>query len=542
MQLFDLKKAALLLLAGFLYTSTTAQFSPAISTPANAVVQTQYGPVRGYVESSIYTFKGIPYATAKRFELPAPPQPWSTIKTALAYGPVSPQAAPNVIDQSEFFFHHDFGYPGEDCMRLNIWTPNINQPKGLPVMVWLHGGGFATGSGNELPSYDGRNLSETGQAVVVSLNHRLNILGYLNLSAYGDQFKHTPNLGMLDIVEALKWIKSNIAAFGGNPDNITVFGQSGGGRKVCALLGMPAAAGLFHKAIIQSGASLEYYTQEQSQEIASRIVKELGLNAASIDKIKDIPYHVLLSTSNKVLRTVNEEYLAKGQSIDGFQVRWGPTVDGSVIPLQPTDAGAFDVSKNIPVIIGSNKHEFVQAFNSSEFINPASVEEAKQILYPQFGQETDRYIKYIRQAYPNAKRPLDLLDVDVRGRVSTIQWASIRANYSKVYMYLFAWESPVLEGRFRSAHCLELPFVFNNISRCVEMTGGGKDAISLAKKMSGSWINFARTGSPNTTSLPAWGPYTKQSGATMLFNSTNQLVHHHDQQLMDFATGIKNNK
>lgn len=521
----------------FLTTSSFQLRPEEFLMPESAIVQTGYGKVRGYTHNGIYTYKAIPYAQAERFMLPGKPASWNGVRNSMAYGPVCPQTGPNVIDQSEFFFHHDFGYPGEDCLRLNIWSPDVRSSKKRPVMVWLHGGGFATGSGNELPSYDGENLSKKGDVVVVGLNHRLNVLGFLNLSSFGEKYKYSGNIGMLDLIAALTWVKENIVRFGGDPNNVTIFGQSGGGRKVCTLLTTPGAKGLFHKAIIESGASLELFTNNESKQIGELVVKELGLDASTIDSLQKIPYELIRAAGEKILQRLNKQYREQGKTIDGFHMRWGPSTDGDLIPFQPTDDRANAIMSDVPVMIGSTKNEFVQAFNTPDFVNPKTEQEAREILSLKYQNITDEFIKAVKKAYPDAKRPLDLLEVDIRGRASTIHLADLKAKQGKVYTYLFAWESPVLEGRFRSCHCLELPFVFDNIGRCQEMTGGAADAYNLADKMSQAWINFARYGDPNHEMLPKWEPYSQINGATMIFDNKCKLVHHHDKALIDLVTG-----
>jgi para-nitrobenzyl esterase len=508
------------------------------STPESAIVSTQSGKVRGYMHKGIYVYKGIPYANAGRFELPQQVKAWEGVRNSMAYGPVSPQNGPNVIDQSEFFFHHDFGYPGEDCHRVNVWSPDVSGDKKKPVMVWLHGGGFATGSGNELPSYDGENLARTGDVVVVNLNHRLNILGFLDLSAFGEQYRHTANLGLYDLIAALQWVRNNIASFGGDPDNVTIFGQSGGGRKVTALLSSPLAKGLFHKAIIQSGVSLEFYEPGLSQAIGKDIVRELGLRAEQLDSIRQIPYELLRRAGEKVLRKWNDRFKAEGKTLDGFQVRWGPVVDGQILPWQPADVKAIALMPEIPVLIGSTKHEFVPAFNTHEFREPATREEALKMLEEQFPGSAVAFADAVQKAYPEDQRPLDLLDVDIRGRAAVIRWSNLRAANSPVYNYLFTWESPILDGRFRSSHCLDLPFVFNNIERCQEMTGGDPDTYDLADRMSDSWVHFARTGSPQTEKIPKWPVYDPEKRATLLFQNKPALVYAHDRLLLQQFAGL----
>ena len=302
-----------------------------------AVTNTDAGKIRGYIHSSIYTYKGIPYAVAKRFEAPQKPTPWNTVRSSLTYGPVAPLMDPtnSVQDESEFVFHHDWGYTSEDCMRLNVWTPGINDTKKRPVLFWIHGGGFTAGSSQELPSCDGENLAKRGDVVVVSINHRLNILGYLDLSAFGEKYKHSANLSILDIKAALEWVKANIANFGGDPNNVTVFGQSGGGAKVNTLMAMPSAKGLFHKAINESGSfRSEMLEKNTSQAITAEVMKELNLQATEVDRLQTIPYQQLSNAGKKALKVIADKMKAEGKTIPGFGLSWGPSIDGEDLPYQ----------------------------------------------------------------------------------------------------------------------------------------------------------------------------------------------------------------
>jgi len=245
-----------------------------------AVANTDSGKVRGYMHNGIYTYKGIPYAGAERFMPPSKPSSWEGIRSSTTYGPVAPLITPTTVvqDESEFVFDHDWGYTNEDCLRIYVWTPGIGDNKKRPVMFWIHGGGFTAGSSQELPSYDGENLSKKGDVVVVSINHRLNVLGFLDLSAYGDKYKHSANNSMLDIIAALEWVKTNISNFGGDPNNVTIFGKSGGGVKVNTLMAMPKAKGLFYKAVNQSGAFRDpvLLEKETTQGIAAEVLHILG--------------------------------------------------------------------------------------------------------------------------------------------------------------------------------------------------------------------------------------------------------------------------
>jgi para-nitrobenzyl esterase len=254
------------------HSTARAAGGPSVVAKAGlAEVDTQAGRVGGYVHKGIYTFKGIPYGAttegASRFVPPSKPASWTGVRSSRQFGHVAPQAARTgwANDEESFMFSWDDGIQGEDCLRVNVWTPGIDDHGKRPVMVWLHGGGYAAGSGQELRSYDGENLARRGDVVVVTLNHRLNVLGYLDLSGYGDKYAGSANAGMLDIVAALEWVRDNIAAFGGDPGRVTIFGQSGGGGKVSVLMGMPAAKGLFHRAIVESGSTLRVRTQESSR-------------------------------------------------------------------------------------------------------------------------------------------------------------------------------------------------------------------------------------------------------------------------------------
>ena len=330
-----------------------------LQTSAEATLaQTTGGSVAGYIDNGIFTYKGIPYAKAERFMPPVPADKWEGVRSCRAYGPTCPQGKRMgwYSDEQAFSFNWNDGFPDEDCLRVNIWTPGINDGKKRPVMVWLHGGGYSAGSGQELPSYDGRNLAEKGDVVVVTLNHRLNVLGFLDLSAYGEKYAHSGNSGLLDLVAALEWVQENIANFGGDASNVTIFGQSGGGGKVSTLLAPPAAKGKFHKAIVQSGAMLRTMDSRWSRRIGAAIVEELGITPCRIDEISKVPFEDLLAAGEKVIARLKPE--AEKQGFASFIFGWAPTVDGSVLPRQPFDPQAPEQSKDVPMMIGTTIHEF----------------------------------------------------------------------------------------------------------------------------------------------------------------------------------------
>lgn len=505
-----------------------------LTSAAETVVQTQNGKVSGYIEEGIFTYKGIPYAKAERFMPPVPADSWEGVRSSRAYGPTCPQEKRTgwYSDELAFSFNWDDGFPDEDCLRINIWTPGINDGKKRPVMVWLHGGGYATGSGQELPSYDGRNLAEKGDVVVVTLNHRLNVLGFLDLSAYGEKYASSGNAGLLDIVTALDWVQANIANFGGDASNVTIFGQSGGGGKVSTLLATPQAKGKFHKAIVQSGSMLRTMESKWSRRIGAAVVEELGISPSKIDEIQKMPYEKILAAGEKAIAKVRTE--AEKAGFASFIFGWAPTVDGSILPRQPFDPQAPEQSKDIPLMLGTTINEFSMSTYVPQ-LREITHEGAVEYLKASYGDKTDEFVKLFAKVYPDYQ-PKDLIDTDFIFRPSTVEQAGLKARQggAPVYMYVFCWESPVLDGILRSTHCMEIPFVFNNADVHASMTGGGAEALALADRMSQAWINFARTGDPNTEELPHWPAYECNDGATMFFNNDCEIRHNHDKELIDF--------
>ena len=500
------------------------------------VVETVSGKVAGYIDDGIYTYKGIPYAKAERFMAPAPADPWEGIRSSRAYGPTCPQAKRTgwYSDELGFSFCWNDGFPDEDCLRVNIWTPGINDGKKRPVMVWLHGGGYSTGSGQELPSYDGRSLADKGDVVVVTLNHRLNVLGFLDLSAYGEKYAASGNAGLLDMVSALDWVQDNIAAFGGDPSNVTIFGQSGGGGKVSTLLAFPSAEGKFHKAIVQSGAMLRTMDSRWSRRIGAAVVEELGISPCKIDEIKNVPYERLLAAGEKAIAKIKPE--AEKEGFASFIFGWAPTVEGSILPHQPFDPQAPEQSKDVPMMVGTTIHEFSMSTYVPQ-LRTATKEAAMEYLRAtKFGDRTEEFAEIFEKTYPDY-RPKDLFDTDITFRPNTIAQANVKVAQqgAPVYMYMFTWESPVMDGILRSTHCMEIPFVFNNADLHASMTGGGKEAVELADKMSQAWINFARTGDPNAEGLPQWPAYNPEEGAMMIFDNRCEVRYNHDKELMEFV-------
>ena len=512
---------------------SSGEDSGILASSSVAVAQTANGKVAGYIQDGVTIFKGIPYAKANRFEAPVQADSWEGIRSCRQYGPVSPQGARSgwANDEIAFAFNWNDGVQGEDCLRLNVWTPALDSRK-RPVMVWLHGGGYSAGSGQELPSYDGTSLAFAEDVVVVSINHRLNVLGFLDLSAYGETYAKSANAGLLDIVASLKWVRDNIAAFGGDPSNVTIFGQSGGGGKVTTLLATPCAKGLFHKAIVQSGSMLRTMESKYSRKIGIATVRNLGLDASSIDKISEVPYGELLAAGEKAIAQVKAE--ADRDGVASFIFGWAPTVDGAVLPSQPFDPQAPAISAEIPMIIGTTRHEFSMTTYVPALRN-AGREEVVGILKGRYGEGTERFLELFAKAYPGSK-PADMLDADFVFRPGAIEQALRKSlqGAAPVYMYMFNWESPVLDGILRSTHCMEIPFVFNNADRHASMTGGGAQAMELASKMSHCWAEFARCGKPSAEGLPEWEPFEAEKRAVMFFDNTCKMSYSHDKELMDF--------
>jgi para-nitrobenzyl esterase len=531
-----MKKITISLL-GFLCTSVVVK-SQLVTGENIAVTGTTTGKVRGCINNTVFTYKGIPYAEAKRFEAPQKMKPWQGIRSSMTYGPVAPLMDPTtaVQDESEFIFHHDWGYTNENCLVLNVWTPGINDGKKRPVMFWIHGGGFTAGSSQELPSYDGENLAKKGDVVIVSINHRLNILGFLDLSAYGEKYKHSANASLLDIKAALEWVKENIVNFGGDANNITIFGQSGGGAKVNALMAMPAAKGLFNKAINQSGSfRMNMLDKSTTQAIAAEVLKELKIEPAQADELQKLPYQVLSNAGKKALQAIEAGMKAQGKPVVGFGLSWGPGIDGEDLPYQLFSKEAFELSQDIPLLIGTTKNEFTPFMNGA--FSKAPAEKINEIIKSRQGDKADAYIAAVKKAYPNDIRPSDLLDVDVTFRPGAVYQANEKAalNKAPVYMYLFTWQSPVLDGRYKAVHCMEIPFVFNNINRCAEMTGGDKSAYVLADKIAAAFINFAKNGNPNHKGLPVWPAYSASNTATMHLDNKCEVKPQLDKELFELV-------
>jgi para-nitrobenzyl esterase len=497
-----------------------------------AIVDTANGKVRGAVIGGINVFKGLPYGAsttgANRFMPPQKPQSWSGVREALEFGSIAPQrnlklnaaAALAASIYSPGKPMSIFAYPreipeGEDCLVLDVYTPSVADRRPRPVMVWMHGGGFAQGSASA-PVYDGKNLARRGDVVVVGINHRLNALGYAYLGELGGtDFAKSGNSGMLDIVQALEWVRDNIEHFGGDPKNVMIFGESGGGSKACTLLAMPCAKGLFHRAAIQSGPGIRSVEREAATKLAVGLLEELDLKPSQVRELQTLP-----------LERIMAAYFARSGGV-GMGVRgFAPMVDGDVLPRHPFSPDAPSISADVPILIGYNRTEAEFFLLSDPTASKMTDDDLERRVKTLFSDNSQRVIDLYRKTDPglNPYELFVLIQTDNGMGVNSIRIAQRKsaAGGAPAYLYNFNWDTPV-EG-LRSPHTLEIPFVFNNIEIAKGLTGDSKEAFELANKVSDAWVAFARTGNPNSSGLPAWPPYDEKNRATMVIDGESKIV------------------
>ena len=473
------------------------------------VVETTSGLVEGFEQEGTQAFLGIPYAEVERFMPPKPVTPWEGVRRCDHWGPQVMQ-----------FTHgrqlsEDEMSEKNSCV-LNVWTTDRKARR--PVMLWIHGGGFDSGTSAWNP---GMGLAKK-DVVVVSLNHRLNILGFLDLSACSDKYKYSANVGMLDIVAALQWIRDNIARFGGDPGNVTIFGESGGGGKVGTLLSMPSAKGLFHKAIIMSGTILNVNTKAMSEALGKAVLKELNIDPSEIERINEVSYDSLYAAGQRAMAA------SIGTRRPGTPMMWGfgPTPDGETLLQQPFQPGFAAISDDIPILIGTTFNELQRL----RYNDDLTFEQAREALLPTFGNETDDYISALNEAWPGST-PQDLLSIDWLFRPKTLITADAIAESRKAptYMYMFTWRSPLNKG---SVHGQELMFCFNTLHHATNDLPEPSDAdLALADVMSSTWAKFAHDGNPNTPGLPLWHPYTAENGEMMVFDYDCRILNNPDRRL-----------
>jgi para-nitrobenzyl esterase len=486
------------------------------SRTPGATVQTTAGRLRGYLDANVHVFKGVPYgastAGAGRFMPPQKPQPWTGVRDAFEWGQRSPQILGG--EPAEMIPTDPREPLGEDCLVMNIWTPNPGSGR-RPVMVWLHGGGFSSGSGS-YSIYEGRELARKHDVVAVSVNHRLNAFGFLYLAHLGGRWANASNAGMRDVVVALEWIRDNIAAFGGDPGNVTIFGQSGGAGKVSTLMAMPSARGLFHRAIAQSGAALTATPVAQAIKTTEQLLQRLKIAPDRIEALQSVP----------MAQVIDAIRPPAGASGPGGGLGFGPVVDGPSLPANAFDPTAPAQSAGVPFMTGTTATE-VTFFAPDDQLRPiddATFRTRVKGLLKVDDAEAERLIALYRKS-DSGRDNIDLflrmstdnsafrLGVDTQAERKAAQRAA------PVYVYRFEYYSPVREGRLKSMHCMEIPFVFDNLRGGEVYTGNGPQAQRIADQMSAAWVAFARTGNPNHKGIPAWTPFTDQQRQTMVFGA-----------------------
>jgi para-nitrobenzyl esterase len=495
--------------------------------PPYVEVETALGRVRGGHSRGALAFKGIPYAGsvtgAARFKEAPPAQPWTGVRDALTLGPPSMQGPGTTYGENEPAY-------SENCLVLNVWTPAVKDGRKRPVMVYSHGGGYVTGSGGA-KDIDGSRLAANYDVVVVSTNHRLGLLGYLYLGELGgEEYATSGNQGMLDIVAALRWVKTNIEAFGGSPDNVMIFGESGGGFKVGTLLAMPSAKGLFHKASIESGSALRRISKEVATQTARRVLEDLGIGTNELHKLADVPADAFVKMQLQAEH--NEGSLLVPSVADAKAPRreLGPVVDGRILPRQPFDPDAPATAAQIPLIVGSNhdeatffSREHPEIFHLQE---PALVAEAHKRL----GDNADRILSVYEQAYPKATAPELYIAIATALRFGndTIRLAERKsAQPAPVYLYRYDYRSNVpIEGTdwtLRAGHATEIAMKFYNYD-IPALEGNGPGVAEASKNMSSYWTSFAHTGHPSAAGQPAWPRYDLKRRPTMVIDTSCRVL------------------
>lgn len=492
-------------------------------TTSSETVDTAHGRVRGITDRGIRVFRGIPYgattAGENRFRAPQPPEPWLGTFDATAFGDTAPQAFSWLALGGTKGNRPPIG---EDCLRLNVWTPGCDGAR-RPVMVWLHGGGFEAGTGT-MRLYDGTNVARRGDVVVVTVNHRLNVFGHCHLADLaGEDFAGSANAGFLDVVAALRWVRDSIAGFGGDPDNVTLYGQSGGGRKVSIAAATPLAGGLFHRGIVQSGSHLRLLSRDRAEARTLSLLDALDIPRTDARRLQDVPMDQLIAANTKV------------------RGRFAPTIDGVVFDSHPWDPEGPALSADIPLMVGTCRTELSNQLGS---LDPSTFDLTDDELPARLeryvpAEDVGGLVELVRRSSPDAGAAEVLFTIaTARGYWldSVLQTErKVRQAGAPVYSYRLMWRTPVEGGRRITPHSLDLPFVFDNVDVAADMVGEPTEqTAALAHAMCESWIAFARTGDPNNDAVPEWAPYDLERRTVMLFDVPPAAVDdpHRDERLV----------
>jgi para-nitrobenzyl esterase len=503
-----------------------------------AVAETTNGKVRGFIHKDVYNFLGIPYGAdtggKNRFMPPQKPEPWTDIFPAVYWPNAAPQLLENFYANRYLAFTDYWHYDdvSENCLGINVWTPGYNDNTLRPVILWIHGGGFTSGNSIEHPEYHGENLARKENVVFCSLNHRLGPLGFSDFAGLGgEKYAASGNVGMLDIVAALEWIRDNISNFGGDPANVTIIGQSGGGAKVCTLTAMPSAKGLFHKAVALSGTGLKVGEKSNSEKLAAYILKEAGLNASRIDKLQEMPwrdYYLLTRAASVKFR---EEAGAAAGMMGGFS----PVADGVFVKQHPFSPEASELAADIPMIVCSTFYErSPSSFDSS--LEDITLDKAKELVKtmrgfgPALGENASAAIDAYAKSFPDRK-PIEILSMVLSNRKSAIELCNVKSRQpAPVYLAWFGWNTPLFDGRLRAFHTMDISFWFYNTDVQISHTGGGARPRKLASAMSASLAQFMRTGNPNGGGLPEWPRYSSEKGETMILDDASAVQNDPDRE------------
>ena len=495
------------------------------------IVNTKYGKLRGFLFNDVYNFWGVRYAVARRFEEPREQLPWAGIKDALAYGYISPKLG-NPLPDNELTVPHRYWIQGEDCLNLNVATPTIDPSAKKPVMVWFHGGGYSDGSAIEHIAFEGDNMARYHDVVMVVVNHRLNVFGFLDLSDFGEKYKNSGNAGIADLVAALKWVKENIEAFGGDPDNVTIFGQSGGGGKVNTLGQTPAADGLFQKAIVMSGVfkkgTVKGYPEVSHREFTEYMLDSLGLAKDDIEGLKKVSLPVFTLIANRAVAHFGKE---------GRTVNWGPHKNDWYLG-DPLENGFRNHFKQIPTIIGTTLGEFLYPELDKNIVE-MSEDEQRKLVADKYGEEyADKVISLFKKAYPGKAIGFAYLS-DSMVRLGSVEYAKLKSigEHAPVYSYILSAVYDLSAGMTAWHNC-DIPYAFANAER-IPYCCSTPNWEQLSFAIPAAFSAFAHTGNPDVDGLPHWSCATSSAVPTMIYDDVIEVKTGHDTEFTEYISSIE---